>query len=312
MSPPPAEGLQWGRDLSVAEGAGSRQPKAAGNRASMGPRPFGRGRLLPAPTLPERLAASMGPRPFGRGRPVRRRPGARAPRRFNGAATFQSRKDDPCPPGMHPGGASMGPRPCGRGRLVKLFCRRERLSLLQWGRDLSVAEGGARDRTGRGPASFNGAATFRSRKVGRYHDIDPALVRFNGAATFRSRKAFRTGAIDRRQAGFNGAATFRSRKVARSPEAILHPIMLQWGRDLSVAEGGDGTYCWVVGRGASMGPRPFGRGRIPAAPPSGTGCGGFNGAATFRSRKALPAAYSPHTAQRLQWGRDLSVAEGLG
>ena len=108
---------------------------------------------------------------------------------FNGAATFRSRK-------------------------VHLFVGwRAALRSLQWGRDLSVAEGSARS-TGWAPnACFNGAATFRSRKVRDRAYDRPGSHGFNGAATFRSRK------------GIGGAVGIHKRHV------------LQWGRDLSVAEG---------------------------------------------------------------------------
>ena len=60
-----AETLQWGRGLSAAETRPDYQ-KLYGDRASMGPRPFGRGDI--APRRPRgRWTASMGPRPFGRG-----------------------------------------------------------------------------------------------------------------------------------------------------------------------------------------------------------------------------------------------------
>ena len=61
---------------------------------------------------------------------------------------------------------------------------------------------------------------------------------------------------------------------------------LQWGRDLSVAEG------WRDGQGR------------------GAGGVGFNGAATFRSRKAQAGDAWVAGDMALQWGRDLSVAEG--
>ena len=135
----------------------------------------------------------------------------------------------------------MGPRPFGRGRESAITTVLASLVLLQWGRDLSVAEGqpwraGCTTRPG-----FNGAATFRSRKATH------STVELAGGCQ-----------------GFNGAATFRSRKVVREV-ACPPPIVLQWGRDLSVAEGAGN-----VGRGArhatraSMGPRPFGRGRVIA------------------------------------------------
>ena len=180
--------LQWGRDLSVAEGLRRR----AGA---------------------EKREASMGPRPFGRGRGTIRRPGGgRSGGGFNGAATFRSRKASyttrgrstsplqwgrdlsvaegrgggpPIPPcrkasmGPRPFGrgrvgiaggvlfqlvASMGPRPFGRGRAQPPGIPRLFLKRLQWGRDLSVAEGSRFLRIGSGYHCFNGAATFRSRK----------------------------------------------------------------------------------------------------------------------------------------------------
>src|SRR5437870_5158068 len=61
--------------------------------------------------------------------------------------------------------------------------------------------------------------------------------------------------------------------------------MLQWGRDLSIAEidwlGVPGLPAWQ----ASMGPRSFDRGNS-GTPVRATGAtAGFNGAAIFRSRK---------------------------
>ena len=63
------------------------------------------------------------------------------------------------------------------------------------------------------------------------------------------------------------------------------PEELQWGRDLSAAEGQAGPLGPAPFFYASMGPRPFGRGRVSRA----------------RARRAE---------RQLQWGRDLSAAEG--
>ena len=87
-----------------------------------------------------------------------------------------------------------------------------------------------------------------------------------------------------RRIGFNGAATFRPRKVAPS----------------SGPRRADG---------ASMGPRPFGRGR-QARLPANAGSASFNGAATFRPRKAQIPSRRRAGVDVLQWGRDLSAAEG--
>ena len=60
---------------------------------------------------------------------------------------------------------------------------------------------------------------------------------FNGAATFRLRKASRLRAGASFGLGFNGAATFRLRKAYPEEAAELTLYLLQWGRNLSVAEG---------------------------------------------------------------------------
>ena len=133
--------LQWGRNLSVAEGSldtrvitdtvgfngaatfrlrkgAARRHVGRGKNASMGPQPFGCGRLLPRLPPPPRRTASMGPQPFGCGRRVCR--GATScGYGFNGAATFRLRKA--CARGgngKHTEPASMGPQPFGCGRIV--------------------------------------------------------------------------------------------------------------------------------------------------------------------------------------------------
>ena len=87
--------------------------------------------------------------------------------------------------------------------------------------------------------------------------------------------------------GFNGAATFRSRKVDKMVLHNRNVEALQWGRDLSVAEG---HVC--IGRGGGQAMLQWGRdlsvaeGQAPRqkAPRRQLG---FNGAATFRSRKEV-------------------------
>ena len=109
---------------------------------------------------------------------------------------------------------------------------------------------------------------------------------FNGAATFRLRKGKTAKSLIRCGMGFNGAATFRLRK----------------GRSEAKQE---------AAARASMGPQPFGCGRLPLAP-NRPSIRRFNGAATFRLRKALACACRAIPYDVLQWGRNLSVAEGLG
>ena len=157
--------LQWGRDLSVAEG-----------------------RFIFAPAARRLLLQ------WGRDLSVAEGLwGVRTAARlicFNGAATFRSRK------GRNRSEASRSGTGLQWGRDLSVaegdFCR-ERVAefvKLQWGRDLSVAEGAEIPAAnGSGAAGFNGAATFRSRKVGQPRKSGGRPSRFNGAATFRSRKA---------------------------------------------------------------------------------------------------------------------------
>jgi len=86
---------------------------------------------------------------------------------------------------------------------------------------------------------------------------------------------------------------------------------LQWGRDLSIAETARASSSSTPGT-----PLQWGRDLSIAetSPPtrstgSSTGC--FNGAATFRSRKHRGRGNLLYVIlfDRLQWGRDLSIAE---
>ena len=206
--------------------------------------------------------ASMGPQPFGCGR---RRHGRPAPSReysFNGAATFRLRKDfEASNPvlkfaplqwgrnlsvaeGPRPAEkveldtrASMGPQPFGCGR-ASLPPRTQDPMALQWGRNLSVAEGYAyrkvilsKMRASMGPQPF-GCGRIAWNPIQRI-----PVPCFNGAATFRLRKVYVPQDIRIVQYRFNGAATFRLRKDPCFCPVICGSFTLQWGRNLSVAEG---------------------------------------------------------------------------
>src|SRR5581483_2915250 len=181
--------LQWGRDHLVAETGTPRRKSWAPGRASMGPRPSGRGNL-------RRTACSRTPRGCFNGAATiwSRKPGR--PRWmsyerpcFNGAATIWSRKRPPAlrwairlttslqwgrdhlvaetrggwptSPGTQL--ASMGPRPSGRGNSTG-GDRWPGVRRLQWGRDHLVAETCPPPRWCPQPGRFNGAATIWSRK----------------------------------------------------------------------------------------------------------------------------------------------------
>ncbi len=132
---------------------------------------------------------------------------------------------------------------------------------LQWSRDLEVAESPARHHCHLADPGFNGAATWKSRKV---------------AATNHARPN-----VDR----FNGAATWKSRKVSRNLDRFLSEYQLQWSRDLEVAESEGFVMAGSVPANATMEPRLGSRGmlqRLQARPQARC----FNGAATWKSRKA--------------------------
>src|SRR5271154_5742527 len=85
--------------------------------------------------------------------------------------------------------------------------------MLQWSRDVSVAD------------SLNGIS-----KAGQ-------LAGFNGAATFPSRIVRKTPhRILRGMIRFNGAATFPSRIVTAEATELATAQALQWSRDVSVAD----------------------------------------------------------------------------
>ena len=155
----------------------------------------------------------MGPRPLGRGRLLWRiiRRGLRQ--------------------------ASMGPRPLGRGRV---YANRPNaiVVMLQWGRDLSAAEGLEM----RACAEDVRLASMGPRPLGRGRNVkvadeDPFTSRFNGAATSRPRKDF-------------AALAGVGRRIAS-----MGPRPLGRGRHC-------GNYHSCRPLNASMGPRPLGRGRL--------------------------------------------------
>src|SRR5579884_430267 len=281
----------------------------------MGPRPIGRGnsaqpcRRNTAPPagfngaatdrsrkfrnavidLGYRQGASMGPRPIGRGNTRRRN-----------ASTWRQR----C--------ASMGPRPIGRGNGGDLAGTYPNPSVLQWGRDRSVAEIPRHSLEGHRSVGFNGAATDRSRKLncclpvsveGGAASMGPRPIgRGNSPERSRSRRTRGTlqwgrdrsvaeiladpGSLARGRRGFNGAATDRSRKSELVLMQQIEAVGLQWGRDRSVAEI---AFCflsssWSVSsfNGAATDRSRKFQGLRPRRGPQ---CTRFNGAATDRSRK---------------------------
>ncbi len=111
-------------------------------------------------------------------------------------------------------------------------------ALLQWSRDLEVAERERRQSGRGGRNSFNGAATWKSRKANlpmskslRHcsASMEPRL----GSRGKLARESARAGLAE---AGFNGAATWKSRKGCVQLFDLCGQLRLQWSRDLEVAE----------------------------------------------------------------------------
>ena len=156
---------------------------------------------------------------------------------------------------------SMGPRPAGRGWLDLHVLTGKGVSVLQWGRDLPVADGLQTVDLRPLLSNFNGAATCRSRMADTAPQAGCPGPDFNGAATCRSRMGPPLEALqDWRQPTSMGprpAGRGWTKLLNRSGD---YSFLLQWGRDLPVADGeAKGAIARDLGN-PSMGPRPAGRG----------------------------------------------------
>src|SRR5579884_2297245 len=153
----------------------------------------------------------------------------------------------------------MEPRPCGRGN-VPMVSRRAPNGQLQWSHDLAVVETADSSRAARADdsASMEPRPCGRGNREGEIWDSSRCRC-FNGATTLRSWKPETHRRLGETRRGFNGATTLRSWKH-------------------------HGRHQRHDGRGASMEPRPCGRGNL-------------------RSGCAVPPRYE------LQWSHDLAVVE---
>src|SRR5579884_197520 len=180
--------------------------------------------------------ASMEPRPCGRGNPAPPRAPNRPPKLqwshdLAVVETFQPQRPSP-----RLGRASMEPRPCGRGNR-RLSGRTPGMVRLQWSHDLAVVETWKL-----GPnwsiklTSFNGATTLRSWKPRLLHPMAAAQ-----SASMEPRPCGRGNALiaqgERIPArSFNGATTLRSWKLGINLTSGGRVQMLQWSHDLAVVE----------------------------------------------------------------------------
>ncbi len=100
------------------------------------------------------------------------------------------------------------------------------------------------ERAGKKPGTvptryFNGAPTWKSRKVARRHVAEMLGHWASMGPRLGSRgKQIANSTNVVHGNGFNGAATWKSRKVTIRDHLKSENLMLQWGRDLKVAESG--------------------------------------------------------------------------
>ena len=180
----------------------------------------------------------------------------------------------------------MGPRPCGRGRMRARAVDGRSMGRLQWGHGLAAVEGWATPRSDLAwPYSFNGATALRPWKVmnGPHGRAGPPCASMGPRPCGRGRMR------DAEQEEFDAELQWGHGLAAVEGDSAFPPVptamWLQWGHGLAAVEGRHGRHEGSPARDASMGPRPCGRGRCPAATgrlPS-TGC--FNGATALRPWK---------------------------
>ena len=306
----PADLLQWGHGLAAVDGQARRRRRRPQQRASMGPRPCGRGRDVRRRLANARPHASMGPRPCGRGRPGGRSSGRLRER------------------------ASMGPRPCGRGRggggAGRPAGRR-----LQWGHGLAAVDGRAGARTTAQSAGFNGATALRPWTGGQRRS--PRRTRLASMGPRPCGRGRVRGVHCVLPCGV--LASMGPRPCGRGRGGTLAQVEtglgLQWGHGLAAVDGADRRgatieYPWgfngatalrpwtaprrsgfAVRPRASMGPRPCGRGRqiesLDKFTDVGTGLQWGHGLAAVDGWVSRSRAAS---SSQLQWGHGLAAVDG--
>ncbi len=161
------------------------------------------------------------------------------------------------------------------------------LGLLQWGRDIAVADRGFAlgYRNELPHASMGPRHRCRGSSGTSWTALSDGLASMG--PRHRCRGSTRCGRWHRRERHrFNGAATSLSRIEPSRYVSTTPPGLLQWGRDIAVAD-----------RTRAI--------RASSCPRS------FNGAATSLSRIAPKAPARPLRRRQLQWGRDIAVADRL-
>ena len=277
--------------------------------------------------------ASMGPRPCGRGRRRRAAFGVRTVRLQWGHGL--AAVDGPCF-GQHLScheRASMGPRPCGRGRGAPVEVR-PAWYLLQWGHGLAAVDGKSNVTPCGQLTCFNGATALRPwtacRQARRAVAVRLASMGPRPCGRGRYIPAPFTAPMEQ---GFNGATALRPWTGVRTARCLTQAKRLQWGHGLAAVDGVSRLDKCFTNMPASMGPRPCGRGRLTVSSykqrPGGfngatalrpwTGSRrvcrrpdriGFNGATALRPWTAVSQAEAVWRYYRLQWGHGLAAVDG--
>ena len=203
----------------------------------------------------------------------------------------------------------MGPRRYRRGCLQRGGGGGIPRTRFGWGRDVTVADVELAAACGMAHKCFNGAATLPSRMLvndpsettfkhpsstGRYVTVADVcttvsprstITGFNGAATLPSRMSGCWVPGVRPHGCFNGAATLPSRMFGLERLEPRTVVVLQWGRDVTVADvmrpsiGGISSLRWLQwGRDVTV-------------------------------ADVSPDPHRPGADSRLQWGRDVTVAD---
>ncbi len=136
----------------------------------------------------------------------------------------------------------MGPRRYRRGWVAHRPVTRPNIWSFNGAATLSSRMGRARLHAAQGSRCFNGAATLSSRMVDAHQQM---IKQIESDASMGPRR-YRRGWVDvrfrhdaRGHGSFNGAATLSSRMVDGTGR-VLQPVsddLLQWGRDVIVADG---------------------------------------------------------------------------
>ncbi len=136
------------------------------------------------------------------------------------------------------------------------------------------------------------------------------MIRFNGAATWKSRKvpSFRLSLLPSHRASMGPRLGSRGKRLV-ALLSVSFRLLLQWGRDLEVAESKDDPAKDRLPTFASMGPRLGSRGKHRNRPINCRETVASMGP-RLGSRGKLSQANQIHAwGHSLQWGRDLEVAE---